>query len=287
MKMSSRYKGYLFALLTAICWSVSGLFVKIVSQSAAVISGIEAVVGLIFIYGMNWKKIRFTKFIVLIGFCQFMMHITFVYANQLCTVGNVIVLQYSSMIFVLIYESIDKKKFPKLYQWFVILIAVVGMIIFFYDSFSFDSILGNVLAIVSGAFFGLQFYLNTKDSAMPESSMVSQFLMMIAFMAVDILLNKNFKITQVEIGELIACGLIQTVLASICFAKCIRLIPAFTANVICMSEIVLAPLWAFILLNEKFTPLSFLGACIIVSSLLLNSYKEMKSISEEKTCLKV
>lgn len=282
MMMGSRHKGYLFALLTAICWSVSGLFVKIVDQSAAVISGIEAIIGLIFIYGMNWKKVRFTKFIVFIGFCQFMMHITFVYANQLCTVGNVIVLQYSSMIFVLIYESIDKKKLPKLYQWAVIFIAVIGMIIFFYDSFSFDSVLGNALAIVSGAFFGLQFYLNTKEEAMPESSMVAQFLMMIVFMAIDILMDNNFSITKLEIGELIACGLIQTVLASICFAKCIRLIPAFTANVICMSEIVFAPLWALLLLNEKFTPLSFLGACIIVFSLLLNSYKEIKLNSEEK-----
>lgn len=280
--MTTSKKGYILAILTSICWSTSGLFVKLVGQSAAVIAGFQGLVGLLFICLVDLKKIHFTKFSVFVGFCQFAMHLTFVYANQLCTVGNVIVLQYSSMIFVLIYESVDKRKLPKFYQWIVIAIALTGMVIFFYDSFSFDSILGNVLAIVSGAFFGLQFYLNTKDQALPETSMASQFIMTIIFMMIDIALSPSFHVTAREAGIMLAAGIIQSAMAGFFFAKCIQLIPAFTANVICMSEIVFAPLWAFILLGETFTPASLMGACLIVCSLLFNSYQEMKLRNEEK-----
>lgn len=274
--MTTSRKGYLYALLTALCWSTSGLFVKLVSQPALIIAGVEALVGIVFVYYVNRGKIYFSKYVLIVGFCQFMMHITFVCANQLSSVGNVIVLQYSSMIFVLFFESISRKKLPVLYQWGVIAVAVAGMLLFFYDSFSFDSAFGNALAIISGFFFGLQFYLNTKQKAMPESSLIMQFIITILVMLVYITYSKHIWITSREYIVLFASGIIHTVLAGLFFAKCVRLISAFTANVICMSEVVFAPLWALILLNERFTPMSLFGACIIVSSLIFNSYMEIK-----------
>ncbi|MGM9947647.1 EamA family transporter [Floccifex sp.] len=128
-------KGIFYALLTALCWSTSGLFVKQIGQSAYVIAGLQAVIALFMNILYTKKRICFSFFIIVVGFIQFMMHITFMLANQLTTIGNAIVLQYSSMIFVLLYQSIDQKKEPEKYQWLVIGLAILGMVFFLWMIF--------------------------------------------------------------------------------------------------------------------------------------------------------
>ena len=90
--------------------STSGIFIKSINQSALVISGTTSLIGFIFIYGLNYKKIKINKKTMLVGLVQFMMGITFVIANKLTSVGNAIVLQYSSMIFILIFGCLERKK---------------------------------------------------------------------------------------------------------------------------------------------------------------------------------
>jgi drug/metabolite transporter (DMT)-like permease len=212
----------------------------------------------------------------MVGIVQFMMHITFVYANKLTSVGNAIVLQYSSMIFVLLYESIEKRKLPMKYQWIVILLAFSGMFVFFMDSFSMNGILGNILAIISGAFFGLQFFLNTKKSADPFSSISIQYIISICVMIIYIFINRDVQLSARDLVYLGGNGIFQTALPGLFFSKCITLIPAFTANVICMSEVIFSPLWAFLFLQEFFTPFALLGSLIIIISLFINMYYEYK-----------
>ena len=55
--------------------------------------------------------------------------------------------------------------------------AFTGMFIFFVDSLSIGNMLGNTLALVSGMFFGLQFYLNTKNEAETYSSVQINYIL--------------------------------------------------------------------------------------------------------------
>ena len=96
------------------------------------------------------------------GIAAYLMGITFTYANKLTSVGSAIVLQYSSMAFVALYEAIEQRRVPPARKVFVIVMALSGMVVFFLDSLSFEHVLGNLLAIISGAFFGLMFFLNAK-----------------------------------------------------------------------------------------------------------------------------
>lgn len=270
-------KGYLYAFLTALCWSTSGLFVKFIHQSAFVISGTTALIALIINHFYYRKPLKWNCFAFLVGVCQFMMHITFTFANQYTSVGNAIILQYSSMIFVLIYESVDKKRLPKLYQLIVIIIAALGMTIFFWDGFASNNLLGNILAIISGAFFGLQFYLNTKPQAIPVTSIKIQYLLSILSMVVYLFYARNFSISLTDTMFLGFSGVIQTALAGILFAQCIVRISAFSANIICMSEIFLAPLWALIFLGERFSFGACIGSILMIIALTTNIIIDYRS----------
>ncbi|MGM9947646.1 DMT family transporter [Floccifex sp.] len=144
------------------------------------------------------------------------------------------------------------------------------------DDFSFDSIKGNGLAIVSGAFFGLQFYLNSKKQADASSSMKIQYLFSILFFLFYVIKHPVLLISKQDGFYITLLGIITAGLAGISFTKCIERIPPFSANVLCMSEIVFAPVLAFLFLHEWFDFHSLLGAVFIVLSLLYNVYKQRR-----------
>ncbi len=269
-------KGYLYAFFTALCWSTAGLFVKFINQSAFVITGYKALIALLFNLIFMRKKLRVSLLIIGVGMVQFMVNFTFAMANQMTSVGNAIVLQYSSMIFVLIYESIEKKRLPYLYQIIVIILAMIGMTVFFQDSISFESTLGNALAIISGAFFGLQFFLNADSKANAESSLMFQYIISILFMLGYMAIKRDINFTSQDVLFIGLGGLFQTALAGVFFSLCIRRIPAFTANVICMSEIAMAPLWAYLLLQETFSCFFLIGSLIMIVALMYNVTMEYR-----------
>lgn len=275
-------RGYIYLLLTALFWSFAGICIRFNNQSALLISVINAVIGISFNLVFNHQKFKLNKTILFAGFCQFMMGITFVFANQLTTVGNAIILQYTSMIFVLIYQCVDKRKFPKLQQIIIIFVVIIGMILFFLDSISFKGVLGNIIAIISGAFYGLQFYINTKAKADPYSSMIINFLFSISL--IGFVINDFGYVTTVEWTAMAGSGLICAGLGSLCFARGISLVNAFTANIICMLEIVFAPIWAYLIFHETIGQMSFVGALIMLSGMLYHLYLEnqinKKSISD-------
>lgn len=266
--------GYIYMLLTALCWSFAGVCIRFNSQSAIVIAGINGLIGLILNSIINRQKILINKTIIVGAIAQFMMGITFTFANQLTTVGNAIILQYTSMIFVLIYQTIDTKKLPTLKQIGIVCIVIIGMITFFFESLSLKGMIGNIISIISGAFYGLQFYVNTKKEANPVSSMLLAFMMnttLLLFVFKDIP-----SIAINEWGVLLVQGIVCAGLGSFFFSKGISLVHPLSANILCMLEIIFSPLWALLLFKEKMSFYAIIGAVIMVFGIILNLYMENK-----------
>ena len=266
--------GYIYMLLTALCWSFAGVCIRFNSQSAIMIAGINGLIGLILNSIINRQKILINKTIIVGAIAQFMMGITFTFANQLTTVGNAIILQYTSMIFVLIYQIIDTRKLPSLKQVGIVCIVIIGMITFFFESLSLKGMIGNIISIISGAFYGLQFYVNTKKEANPVSSMLLAFMMnttLLLFVFKDIP-----SIAINEWGVLLIQGIVCAGLGSFFFSKGISLVHPLSANILCMLEIIFSPLWALLFFKEKMSFYAIIGAVIMVFGIILNLYMENK-----------
>ena len=73
-----------------------------------------------------------------------------------------------------------------------------------------------------------------------------------------------------EWGLMLVHGLFCSGLASVLYAKGIARTNAFAANLVCMSEVVLAPCWSALLFGEVFHWNEFLGASIIVLVIVAN-----------------
>lgn len=176
------------------------------------------------------------------------------------------------MIFVLIYQSIDQKKLPQMKQIGIIVMVIFGMILFFFDKLSFAGMLGNILAIISGVFFGFNFYMNTKKEADAYTSTVISYMINICL---SFLIAKDFMtVKSIEWIVMIIGGIVQMGLANLFYIHGIRLVNAFSANIICMSEVLFSPLWAFLIFHETIGKMALIGAIIIILGIVFNLYLE-------------
>lgn len=257
---------YLFG--TALLWSFIGILVHANSQSALLIGSVTSIFMALFILFVGRPRLRISRLIVLVAVCNFVTGTTFNFANQLTSVGNAIVLQYTSMIFVIVYQSLASRTLPSTAKIFTVVAAFAGMGLFFLGDLSAEGMLGNFLAVISGATFGLCFFLNARPDASPMvSSLVSCGISMlpIFYFAGSLGAVKPF-----EWGLMVVHGLFCSGLASVLYAKGIARTNAFAANLVCMSEVVLAPCWSALLFGEVFSWNELLGAAIIVSVIVAN-----------------
>ncbi|WP_233545572.1 MULTISPECIES: DMT family transporter [Collinsella] len=222
----------------------------------------------LFILLVGRPVLRVSRLIALVAVCNFVTGTTFNFANQLTTVGNAIVLQYTSMIFVIVYQSLATHTLPSPAKIASVVVAFTGMGLFFLGDLSPEGMLGNLLAIISGAAFGLCFFLNSRPDASPMvSSLISCGISMLPIVYFAGALDS---VRPFEWGLMLVHGLFCSGLASVLYAKGIARTNAFAANLVCMSEVVLAPCWSALLFGEVFHWNEFLGAAIIVLVIVAN-----------------
>lgn len=268
-------EGPLYLFGTAVLWSFIGVLVRGNTQSPFLIGGVTAVVTAMFLLLVSRPRIVINKTVVLAGVAAFVTNCTFTFANQLTSVGNAIVLQYTSMIFVIVYQAIAERRLPAGYKVLSVAFAFMGMVLFFFDELSPAGMLGNILAIVSGAAFGLCFFLNTRRDAAPlVSSLLSNVCSLVPFL---FYVGQLPSVMPLEWAFMLAQGLLCSGLASLLYARGIVKTPAFMANLVCMSEVIMAPLWSYLLFGEVFGRMAFAGAAIIVSVIVVNLWLDMKS----------
>lgn len=257
---------YLFGM--ALLWSFIGILVHANSQSALLIGSVTSIFMALFILFVGRPRLRISRLIVLVAVCNFVTGTTFNFANQLTSVGNAIVLQYTSMIFVIVYQSLASRTLPSTAKIFSVVAAFAGMGLFFLGDLSAEGMLGNVLAVISGATFGLCFFLNARPDASP---MVSSLISCgISMLPIFYFVGSLGAVKPFEWGLMVVHGLFCSGLASVLYAKGIARTNAFAANLVCMSEVVLAPCWSALLFGEVFSWNELLGAAIIVSVIVAN-----------------
>ena len=267
--MSSRTKGNLYILLTALLWSIGGLLIKYIPGNAVAINGARSLIAVVFFWLYKRSiKIRVNRYVISAAVCLVMTNLLYVMANKLTTAANAIVLQYMAPIFVLIWDCIYRKKAPKKQQCGIVLMALAGMVLFFFDQLDGGHLLGNILAIGAGLAFSGVFFINS----LPEAS--SEDASMLAFLASFVIsipfLGDVWKMDQRAIIALLALGIFQVGLAYILFAKGTKLTSPVSASLIGLLEAILNPVWVFLFYGEKVGKFALVGAAVILLAVVLN-----------------
>ena len=269
MNYIEKNKGNLYILLTALLWSTGGILIKFIPGNAIAINGARSLVALIFFcFYRKGFKLKINKYVVLAGICLMMTNTLYCMANKLTTAGNAIVLQYLAPIFVLIWDSLYKKKMPSTKQIVFVLMAFCGMVLFFFDQLDGGKLLGNILAICAGLAFSGVFFVNSlPESSSEDASMLGFILSFIV--GIPFLNQLNYTSMTSNIA-LIVLGVFQVGLAYVTFAKGSKLTSPVNASLIGLIEAILNPVWVFLFYGEKVGKFALFGAGIILLSVILN-----------------
>ena len=161
--MKQTTKGTIAMILTALLWSIGGIFIKLVPWNPLAIAGLRGVLGglVMFVYlrfrgikpVINKDSIKIA--VALAGVCS-----TFVAANKLTTAANAIVIQYCAPVYVLLYIAFVQKKKLRPLDIAVVPITILGVSLCFIGQMGNGHLAGDIVAVISGVFFAAMLFLN-------------------------------------------------------------------------------------------------------------------------------
>ena len=274
-----RSKGTLYVLIAAMLFSLGGLCIKLVPWSPLAINGTRNLISAIII-GVYLKiighKIVINPAVLFGAVCMSATTTLYTIANKLTTAANTIVLQFTAPVFVIFLMWMFFKERPKRVDIIASIMVFVGIIFFFVDGLSAGNMLGNVIAVLSGVGYAGVFMMNSfKKSDSLSSIFLGQALS--AVTGIWFLFGEtDFGVTA--IGGILVLGVFQLAVAYMFMAKGLEEVNAVTASLTTAIEPILNPILVAIFYHETITPLSFVGAVIVIAGIVgYNLWKAIKS----------
>lgn len=269
-------RSVLCVVAASLLFSIGGLCVKLIPWSALSINGARNFLGVLVIgvYLIVSKHRLKWNLPVAMGALS-MMGVTTLYtvANKLTTAATAIVLQFTAPVFVILFMMIIFHVKPKKLDVLTCVVVLFGVLLFFIDGLRAGNMLGNLIAVLSGVCYAGVFMMNaSKRADAMSSTFFGQLASAVVFMPFCFgETDFSFK----PMLALAALGILQVGLAYILLSIGIQRTPPVTASLITGLEPVLNPIWVAVFYGESISPVSFVGAVIVVGAIV--GYNVLKS----------
>ena len=257
--------GILLVLIAATLFSMGGLCIKMVPWSPLAINGARSLISVLVL--ATYLKIIKHKIVVnsavLFGaVCMTGTTSLYCAANKLTTAANAIVLQFTAPIFVILLMWVLKKEKPKKIDVLACVVVFSGIICFFIDGLLVGNMLGNIIAVLSGVCYAGVFMMNSFETSDAISSVFLGHALS-AVTGIGFVFRETDFGTQTLAGILLL-GVFQMAIAYIFMSKGLEQVSAVTASLTTAIEPILNPLLVALFWGETISPLSLLGAAIVI-----------------------
>lgn len=261
----------LLMVITAVMWSIGGIFIKLISWSPFLIAGARSgISGSIMAIYMLATRTRFklNRFSFLAGIGLSFSAILFTIANKLTTAANAIVLQYTAPVFILILSALFFRQKMQKQDVLVVAITMAGMVLFFLDQLSPGNMLGNLLGILAGIFLALMFVMvgrgGDDDSTRMSGILIAHAMTLMIGLPIGI--PQTTEVAGMEILYVIILGVFQLGIPYVLYGIASRDCPPLACSLIGMLEPLLNPVWVAIFIGEMPGPFALVGAIIIIGT---------------------
>lgn len=276
--------GPILVFLSGVCFSLGGLFLKYIPWNPLATNAARNAVAFVFVFlylKIIGHKIIFNRTVLIGALAISVTQGLYCIANKLTTAGNAIILQFTVPIWVMVISALVFRKKPTKLDISAAVIVMVGVLFFFIDGIQAGNMLGNMLALVSGVTYSGVFLMN----ATPESdSYSSTFFGMILNMLIGLpwLMKTDFAATQsITWVVILLMGIVQVACAFILLSTGLKTTSPVAASLISGVEPVLNPVWVAIFYGEVLTPLSLVGAVMVLIAVTVYNILLIKKQPEE------
>lgn len=274
--------GPLCMLAAAALFATGGLLCKLIPWSALAINGVRSLIaaGVIGAYlAARRHRPVFNRCTAVGAVCYLGATTLFVMANKMTTAANAIVLQYAAPVWIMVMMALFFGQKPKREEVVTIAVVLAGIVCFFCDSFSSGGLWGDLLALLSGVFFGGLFILNSFE----EGDTLSALLLgqLISGAAFTPFLARETDFSTSVLLAVFALGFFQVGLAYIFFSEGTAVTPPVAASLICTVEPVLNPVLVAVVLHETVTPLSLFGAAVVILAIVWYNVRKARNAKKD------
>jgi len=282
--MNEKSKGLFAIALCAVLWSTSGLFIKIIPWHPMVIAGGRSLIAVLFILSLRFPgragrsgagrpapDPQQRRWVLLAALSYTATMILFVVANKMTASANVILLQYIAPVWAALFGWAIAREKPGTEHWVALVVVALGLYLFFKDGLSGGSVMGNLLAVLSGVSFALySVFMRLQKHGRPENAIILAHMLTAAIGLPFIFFSQPI-FTLGSGAAMLALGIVQIGVASLLFAYAIRRISAVQTMLTAMIEPVLNPVWVFLATGERPGASVLTGGAVILGAVLMSS----------------
>ncbi|MBU5434854.1 DMT family transporter [Pseudoflavonifractor sp. MSJ-37] len=269
MRYTARQTGTLCVFLAAVLYSIGGLCIKIVPWGGMAINGARAAIALIVVgayLAIIRHPLRMDRWVALGAVCVFGTNALFSVANKMTTAANVIVLQYTTPIFVILATALFWRKRPDKLDITACAVVFGGIVFFFLDSLEMGGGAGNVLAMLSGVSYAGVFLMNEMPGSDPISS-VFWGNVLSAATGLPFVLGEP-ALRAPALASVIVLGVFQVALGYILLTIGLKTTPPVTASLVSGIEPVLNPILVAMFYHETIGPFALIGAVVVIGGVV-------------------
>ena len=264
-------RAMLLMVVTAVMWSLGGIFIKLISWSPFLIAGVRSgISGSIMVMYMaaTHTKFKLNTYSLLAGIGLGFSATLFTIANKLTTAANAIVLQYTAPIFILIISALFFKQKLQKQDVLVVCITMGGMVLFFLDQLSPGNLLGNIFGILAGVFLAQMFVMvgrgGDDDSTRMSGILIAHAITLLIGIPLGVPMTEH--VAGIEIIYVIILGVFQLGIPYVLYGIASRDCPPLACSLIGMLEPLLNPVWVAIFIGEMPGLYALVGAVIIIGT---------------------
>ncbi len=267
------HKALLCLAFSAVLWSTSGLFIKLIDLNPLAIAGMRSAIAAIVMLLLMRGRLQFTwSFPQVSGALAYAFTmILFVSATKMTTAANAILLQYTAPVFTALLGLWFLRERVSRFDWIVVATVIGGMFLFFFDRLTLSGLWGNIMAVGSGmtlSYFILCMRMQ-KDASPIETVILGNLA--------TVLICFPFYFQQVPTLfdgiTLLYMGVLQIGLSFIIFSTAIKFVAALDAVLIQTLDPLLNPIWVYLVIGEAPGRWAIVGGIIVLTAVTVrNAY---------------
>lgn len=267
--MKKETRAIIEMIVCASLWSIAGIFIKLIPWNGFVISSMRSLfagITVLAYIGIKRYKIILNKRTLAAGLLMGCTYTAFVAANKLTTAANSIVLQFTAPLFIVIFSAVLFGQRFKRRDIIAVLCTFAGIAMFFLDKLDGGYMLGNIFAIVAGAFMGGMYIAmgRAKNTERFSAVLIGQLTAFV--IGLPFAFTTAHEISVTPVLSIIILGVFQLGIPYILYSRAAEYCPPLACSLLGAIEPLLNPVWVLLFDGEKPGIFALIGGVIVIAS---------------------